>query len=397
MRGPCSGIRASSYRLAPSLYGCSVALAGLSVLVLVTPLRGQWEGDVALGAQWFAAAAGPDRSALEVALALRAAFQHDWDRGRQSLAVEPFLRWDPRGERTLFDLQAAAWRYRGGSWDVALGIREVFWGVTESRQLVDVINQRDPVVGGPGYEKLGQPLVSLATHQDWGSVDLMFMPYFRPRSYTGHAGLLWSSARVVESGAGGWRWDWAARWSHRLGALDFGLLQFVGTNREPRFETETGSAGATFLTPHYERITQTGADVQLLVGRWICKLEALTLDPESGRYVAATGGLEYAFADYLSVFGEYAFDSRGDDATTSFNDDVFAGARLWWQDGQLRAGVFVDRRTLNSVLSLSANRRLGNAAVLAVEAGAFIGREDREPPEAPRQHTHVALSLARYF
>jgi hypothetical protein len=144
-------------------------------------------------------------------------------------------------------------------------------------------------------------------------------------------------------------------------------------------------------------VEQTGLDVGWTRGKWLWKLEAVTLDPTSGRYLAAAGGLEYAFADYFSVFAEYLFDSRGDAATTSFADDLFVGARLLLQDGRLQGGAFVDRATWNSVLTLALNWRLGSAATLGLEAGTFIGDESLEPPLAPRRHSYLSITLARYF
>ena len=149
--------------------------------------------------------------------------------------------------------------------------------------------------------------------------------------------------------------------------------------------------------PYYDVVQQTGLDVGWTRGSWLWKLEAVTLNPTTGRYLAAVGGLEYAFADYLSLFAEYLFDSRGSSATTSFADDLFVGARLLLPDGQLQGGAFVDRETLNSVLGLALSWRLGSAATLGLEAGTFVGDESLEPRLAPRQHSYVSIRLARYF
>ena len=43
-----------------------------------------------------------------------------------------------------------------------LGLRKVYWGVTESQHLVDVINQTEGVENLDGEDKLGQPMLNLA-------------------------------------------------------------------------------------------------------------------------------------------------------------------------------------------------------------------------------------------
>jgi hypothetical protein len=372
---------------------------GVTALALALAAQGllaQWRSEVVAEGRLF----GP---AYETALILDAEFQHSWDRGRQVLRVAPYVRWDPSGERNRIDFVELSWAHQWERWELRAGLWEVFWGVSESRHLVDVINQRDLVVGGQGYLKMGQPMLALATVQSWGTVELMLMPWFRERRFDGRAGQLWSpipvdaTQPVYESGAGNTRLDWAIRWSHRVGDWDFGLSHFSGTRREPGFLPGEDGSGRAVLVPYYDVVDQTGVDVQWTRGNWLWKLEAVTLNPTNGRYLAAAGGLEYAFADYISVFAEYLFDSRGDAATNSFADDLFVGARLMLQDGQLQGGAFVDRETWNSVLRLALTWRLGSSATLAVEAGAFLGDESLEPALASRQHDYLSLAVTRYF
>ena len=64
----------------------------------------------------------------------------------------------------------------------------MFWGVTELRHLVDIINQTDLVENLDGEQKLGQPMVQLTLLKDWGTLDFFAMPYFRERTFTGPDG-----------------------------------------------------------------------------------------------------------------------------------------------------------------------------------------------------------------
>lgn len=372
---------------------------GVTALALGFATQGllaQWRAEVAAEGRLF----GP---ACETALILDVEFHHSWDRGRQLLTIAPYVRWDPSGERNRIDFVELSWAYFWERWELRAGLREVFWGVSESQHLVDVINQRDLVVGGQGYVKMGEPMLALATVQNWGTVEFFLMPWFRERRFDGRAGQLWSptpvdaTQPVYESGAGKGHLDWAIRWSHTVGDWDFGLSHFSGTRREPGFLPGEDESGRAVLVPYYDVVDQTAVDVQWTRGNWLWKLEAVTLNPTTGRYLAAAGGLEYAFVDYFSVFAEYLYDSRGAEATTSFADDLFVGARLLLQDGQLQGGAFVDRETWNSVLRLALTWRLGSSAKLMVGAGAFLGDESLEPNFAPRQHDYLSLAVTRYF
>ena len=402
---PMSALRSHRKVIAPGVPALLASVALILLLAAATNLQAQWRASVAVEERVFKdATIETGASRYETALIFNGAFFHVWDGGYQSLAIEPFVRLDidPGGNNRV-DLREASWQYRRARWQVGIGMREVYWGVAESRQLVDVINQRELVVAGPGYVKLGQAMVNVATDQKWGRFDVFLLPWFRERSYAGRARLLWSSLPIDTDnaeygpGAGKRSLDWAARWTHSLRDWDVGLSHFSGTNREPRFLLGQDPSGVPVLVPRYEVVGQTSLDLQWTTRGWLWKLEAMTSDPETGRYTAVAGGFEYAFTDYFSIFAEYMFDSRGEMATTSFADDVFAGARLLMQEGMIQASAFVDRKTGNSVLSLAAGRRVGNIASLGLEAQAFLGSSSSEPAFAPRQHTYLALSVSHFF
>ena len=63
--------------------------------------------------------------------------------------------------------------------EIYVGARQLFWGVTETVHLVDVINQNDLVEDIDGEDKLGQPMVSLLLDRDWGTLELFSLLGFR--------------------------------------------------------------------------------------------------------------------------------------------------------------------------------------------------------------------------
>jgi len=93
---------------------------------------------------------------------IRPEFEWEWDDGDQQLRFLPFFRVDQTDDqRTHFDIRELIWMMRGNTWEIAAGVGRVFWGVTESQHLVDIINQTDLVENPDGEDKLGQPMVNL--------------------------------------------------------------------------------------------------------------------------------------------------------------------------------------------------------------------------------------------
>ena len=147
-----------------------------------------------------------------------------WDDRSQILTIAPFIRIDPDNRfRTRLDFLDLVWEKIWNDWEVAIGMRQVSWGVAESAALVDVINQRDFGEDAAAPGRLGQPLLNLKTFTSLGSFEGYVLPYFRERRFAGRGAALWSPLPVDEDGAefehdrGREHIDWTLRWSHFVG------------------------------------------------------------------------------------------------------------------------------------------------------------------------------------
>ena len=103
-----------------------------------------------------------------------------------SFTISPFFRKDGVDEnRDLLDIREGYWLVESDPIEVLVGVNTVFWGVTESINIVDVINQTD---NGDfsGSQKLGQPLINLQFLQEYGTFSFYLLPYFRERSFSGN-------------------------------------------------------------------------------------------------------------------------------------------------------------------------------------------------------------------
>ena len=305
-----------------------------------------------------------------------------------------------------------------GEWELRLGVDRVFWGVAESRHLVDIVNQTDLIEHPDEEEKLGQPMAHLTWSADWGVVEVFGMPYHRARTFPGPGGRLRYLLTVdkdnplYESRAKQWHFDVAARYSHSFGPLDIGASLFDGTSREPFLQPELNSRGVPVLRPYYEQIRQLGLDAQLTLGAWLLKLETIQRSGASNlrgvkqNYGAMVSGFEYTFytvggSDHdISLLGEWNYDGRAGNATNFFDNDVFVATRWAPNDVQgteLLAGIMFDATRSSQVVSLEFNRRITDRWSLSVESIAFPRVDESDILHQTRRDSFFSFSFVYNF
>ena len=339
-------------------------------------------------------------------------------RGR-SLTLAPFLRLDAGDERrTHSDLREAYLllfgEVRNQEWEVRLGVDRVFWGVTESRHLVNIVNQIDLVEHPYKEPTMGQPMAHLTLSGDWGAAELFGMTFHRARTFPGRSGRLRfpfivDNERVsYESDAGRWQPEFAARYSRSFGNMDVGISVFDGNSRDPLLIPGVDRGGGPVLVPNYERIRQFGLDAQVTAGPWLYKLEALGRAGARDRhgveedYVAATLGGEYTIysvigsAADLSLIGEWNYDGRGRNATNIFQNDLFIAARLAFNDirsTEVLGSMMNDFDTATRVLTFELNRRISGRVSLHLEAIALLDVDAGDLSYASRRDSFAEVHL----
>jgi len=352
---------------------------------------------------------GQDNSTTQLSIAGSSEFRWRGDESRASII--PYLRYDETDdERSLADLREAYWAKEAEDYELLIGVNTVFWGVTESVHLVDIINQTDAVADIDGEEKLGQPMINLEMQRDWGLVSVYVLPYFRERTFAGEDGRLRTPLPVdtdnalYESSDEENHVDLALRYSHYFGNVDIGLSAFSGTNREPRF---LPNADGSKLIPYYDQINQLGLDLQYTIDAWLWKLEAIARETQNDSFTAAVGGFEYTFyqvADSAADVGallELQYDGRDEDEPLTLTDnDLFAGIRLALNDTQdttMLTGMGYDLETSETYLNIEAERRLGEDTVLELRARFFTNTEPGDTGYAIENDDYLQLQLSRYF
>ena len=355
-----------------------------------------------------------DSARVSPSLAIQPELRYRWNRRDDRLTFVPFLRLDADDEnRTHGDIRELNWYHAGDDWDTVLGISKVFWGVAESRHLVDIINQTDLVESPDREDKLGQPMLNLNLLRDWGTLGFFVLPGFRERTFPDDDARLRGALPIADndesydSSAEEWHVDFALRWAHTFDNWDIGLAHFHGTSREPRLIPRVSNSGRTVLRPHYDLIDQTSLDLQYTTGPWLLKLEALTRSGQGDRFAAVVGGFEYTLFGILEsdtdlgLLAEYLHDSRdGDAPATPFEDDIFLGTRVAWndvEDTELLAGVILDLDAEERIFSLEFERRLNDNLNLEIEGQVFDNIDSDDLLGGFERDSFVEIRLSWFF
>jgi len=373
-----------------------------------------WGGDLELQSRFFAQDAlwpGQASQAGQISIAATAELRWRSAAGNQRASFIPFLRWDEAdAERSLVDLPEAYWAWEGDAVEILMGANTVFWGVTESVHLVDIVNQTDAAGDIDGEDKLGQPMVNLAWQSDWGQISAYVLPLFRERTYPGVDGRLRpplpvdTDRPVYESSSGKNHVDLALRYSHYVGDVDIGLSLFSGTSRDPRL---LPAGDSPVLVPHYDQIDQVGLDLQYTRDAWLWKLEAIARNGYSHTFAAAVGGLEYTFyqvrqsgAD-VGLLLEFQYDGRNElEPFTTNDNDIFVATRLAlndMQDTSVLAGVAYDVDTGETFLNIEAERRFGDDIAAELRVRAFSGASPHDVMYSVIRDDYVQLQITKYF
>ena len=322
-----------------------------------------------------------------------------------SFNFKPFYRhdsMDPRRRRG--DIREAYLLWYGqageGEWELRLGIDQIFWGVAESTNIVNIINQSDIVEDPFDKEKLGQPMAHLTWSADWGITEFFVLPYHRKRTFSGLKGRFRSplvvdnNQPIYENSDKERHVDYAVRYSHSLGPVDFGVSGFAGTSRKPSFVSNNANPlNATALIPYYSQIRQVGLDLQVTLESSLLKLEAIRRKGARNAnfveedYSAYTIGGEYTFYSVfesdsdITVLSEWNHDSRGSRATEDLEHDVFFGLR--WalndtQDTEFVFGYVGDTEYDTTILTAEFNRRITDTVSLETDVFVVENADSRD-------------------
>jgi hypothetical protein len=324
-------------------------------------------------------------------------------------------------DRTHFDIREMMFKKTfSDKWQAGIGIGNVFWGVTEARHLVNIINQDDTVEGLLSDAKLGQPMANVNYYGDKiGSVELYVLPYFREKTFPGREGRLrvvpgvdTHQDAIYESSKKERHVDFAGRVMKRFSGLDLGISHFYGTSREPLYQIGRNSYNEVAQIPVYNIINQTGLEAQYAHENTLYKLESFFRSGQEDDFIALDGGFEHSFVGVMgsnkdiSLLAEYLYESRESTyannklAFNPYTNDIMAGARLNFNDEQSTEALMAltfDLHSSAKIFTFEASRRIGNDWKISSEAVAFISIPNTNPTYSMRHDSVIQLELSRHF
>lgn len=378
------------------------------VMLLAAPVgASQFSGQINLEHRQFFDAGLYDADQAQTSIVLQPEWSTDWNDGDSQFTAELFGRYDSiDDERSHADIRELMYLTVFDDYEFQAGIGKVFWGVTESVHLVDVINQTDAVESVDGEQKLGQPMVSVAAIKEWGTVRAWLLPYFRERTFAGTDGRLRapfgvSKHATYESSHEEHHIDAAFRYSHYFGDWDIGISYFKGTNREPYLRFNGNE-----LVPHYALMDQFSLDLQGVFGSWLWKWEALYRD-SLDHHFASIAGFEYTLVGIsgtqwdLGLIAEYQYDSRDENSPSPAQNDIFLGTRLAINDAdgtEILAGIAQDFDHSGSYSGkIEASARINNSWKWRANAWVFNSDTAIDPLYSYRDEDFIELALEWYY
>ena len=369
-------------------------------------------GNVGVEARYFPSTAlDPEQTDQQVALTAETEFYWDVGDNGNSFTFKPFVRLDSQDkERHQFDVREFNYLHVGEDWELRAGISKVYWGVTETLHLVDIINQTDTLQSFDGEDKFGQPMINLSLIKDWGTIDAFILPGFRERKFSDKEGRIRSFIAIddkalYESSAEQKHIDLAARWSHSIDDWDIGLSWFKGTSREPGFVmNQQGDK----LQAYYPQISQYATDIQYIYESWLWKLEAITRQGDKiNNYSAFVGGFEYSLIGIfdsiydLGIVAEYAFDDRKNALVNSNQNDLAIAGRWALNDAESTEVLAGIRQDLDYEYSrtffVEASTRIGDSCKVSLDAWFFSATDKQELSYSVRRDDFIQLDFSYYF
>lgn len=277
-----------------------------------------------------------------------------------------------------------------GNYDFTVGIIKEFWGVAESKNIVNIVNQVDFSEGIDEKERLGQLAMALTRITNFGSLGIYWFPEFEARDYPDKFARF-QFPKSIDSSVSSFDVnnrkgrEFAIRYSGSFNELDIGLHTFFGINREPIFvENEDSSS----LIAHYPDAEQFGLDLQYTRDAWLLKLEMIINNNHYEDYNALVSGFEYTFFQLfksshdLGIVFEYLFSEKDKYFQDPLSDDVFYGIRYAFNglsSATFLAGVVEDLDTGGKQAKLEFSSRLNNQIQLKLDS-VFISDDDELYP-----------------
>jgi len=344
------------------------AIFGAFVAALAAPVAAQgieFKGELSFAARHFPHdGAQPGQATSGTSLITEGRLVASSDLGFGQVEIELYGRGDNRTGSEVIDIQKAYFQTGNDFVSVLVGSDVVFWGVAESVNPTNIINQNDLFSRIEEERKLGQPMVNLNFETGvMGTVSLYGLigfrePDFGDASTRPRFAVLPDDSRAMFDDVNNHDFDIAIRNTNTISfssaSLDYAVSYFQGTNRNPvvlpgcanraapvteatctavntdirnTYESLAAggpgalaaqvAAGATPATqafllggtsvgtvPYYQDIQQVGLELAYASGDWLWKFEGIRRYASGEDFFGGVFGAEYRFNNVFGGSGD---------------------------------------------------------------------------------------------
>jgi hypothetical protein len=304
-----------------------------------------------------------------------------------------------------FEINQFSWNYYGDEYSLLLGIDTVFWGVAESYNAVDIINQTDQSHSLDTDNKLGQSMIFFSPNLDNIDISFYYLPFFRTRRHTDASyrfrlnNTIDNIKPIFDNGSHNKYLDHAIRVSNTFGNIDFSLSYFNGYSRIPWFLSIQDRE-----VEFYQNVTQLGLELQYTGDGLLLKLESALKDSKLENYYQGVIGAEFNLSHIQSTaydinfFVEYIWNSRELQPIGILDNDVFIGVQLISNNtsaARIFMGLYLDAETREKIPNISFESRLLSDFSFAFDA---IGYSDLNKSAKPiTQDSYVSMKISYNF
>ena len=372
--------------------------------------EGEWTSQVTWDFSYYPEKNGRADFNNNSVLTYKAEYYEDWNDGDDSFVFVPLILLD-QSDPTLEAIQIveASWIHVEENWEVRTGIRQVSWGVMNTFNPVDVINQSNFTGSLVNQSSLGQPMINFSTVQDWGILDIYLLFGFEEQIFPGpdsrmaipfesddEATIFPPENRQIEG------LDYAVRWQHAWDSFEWAVSYFNGRSRQADADFNYDLTAPQLIST-YHLVQQFGFELLYIWDGWSFKFELALVDGQKergqdlGLYASSAMGVEYSFSGLfgsnidLIWFVEYLFDEREESFSTFFEHDVFVGGVFNLNDeydSNIFVGAFWDVRDDEGIAIMQASRRLNDSWKLSL-IGAYMAAEQAESENDIRETTQA--------
>ena len=285
-----------------------------------------------------------DKPNFAPSVALKPQFNLKWGDSGQEAKGELFFRYDMEdSQRTQFDIRELYVFFPISQFEFSLGVKQIFWGVVESVNVANFINQKDYMEDPVGQQKLGQSMFHTKIFVSDLTLSLMILPQFREMDFPDSSSYFAPPLPVLtdqskfESKDGKNTLELAARINYPISNFDLNLIYFDGINRSPRLDIVAQSFTDFVIEPYYFDVTLIGGYGELAIKEFLFKVEAVQAKTSFADEMLSVYGTEYNLSSIagistISFAFEYLDQVEIDPNLSPFNDSIFFGANFIFED-----------------------------------------------------------------